>query len=282
MPELPEVETVRRGLAPRCTGRRIGRAEFRRGDILIVPEEAGDDPARWAAPFTGGRTIIRVGRQGKYLLLDMDGDAGWAVHLGMSGSMVVHAEDTPADQHTHVILHLDDGVEVHYRAPRRFGRWIAAPCGPALSAVQDRVGIDILDPTLDVDEFANRLGGSRATIKSRLMDQRLVAGLGNIYADEALFAAAVHPMCPASDLDVGQWATLLRCTRAVLHRALGNGGTTFSSYRDAAGRRGGHSDHLRVYGRESEDCLRCSGYVERIKVAGRSTHCCATCQRAPV
>jgi len=281
LPELPEVETVRRGLAPLCEDRTIVSAEFSRDDILIVPDDAGQKPARWAQEFTEGMVIDRVYRHGKYLLFDTEGERGWAVHLGMSGSLVVYTDGAAPDKHTHAVLNMCCGAELHYRAPRRFGRWIAARDGPARTAVSGRVGIDALDPTLDVRRFMNRLGGSQATIKSRLLDQRLVAGLGNIYADEALFAAGIHPRCPASSLDPGRWATLLRGIRSVLRRALANGGTTFASYRDARGRKGGNRGHLSVYGREGEQCPRCGNSVERIKVAGRGTHCCAACQQMP-
>lgn len=280
MPELPEVETIRKTLQPWLSGRKITEAVFRRDDMIEVcdgqhpPEGAMCDSAE---SFCTGSVIQEIDRRGKYLLLRFSEGGGWAVHFGMSGSMFRADKDEPVDKHTHVVWSLDDGGQVRYRAPRRFGKWVLTETDP-VCALTSRVGVDALDNSLDADEFKQILNGSRRRIKARLLDQRLIAGLGNIYADEALFGAGVHPARRTDSLRAGEWGNLFEATRAVLLQAVEHCGTTFNSFRDGCGRPGENEANLRVYGRGGEGCLRCSEKIRKIRLEGRGTHFCPGCQ----
>ncbi len=271
MPELPEVETLKRSLTPHLLGAVITEARFSRRDILEI--STGEDPSC----FTAGSQITGLGRKGKYLLVELDHRRGWAVHFGMSGTMI-HYPEVPGlvDQHTHVVWDLRARGRVCYRAPRRFGRWIMAPSDVS-EVLGDRVGVDALDPNLDGDRFGALLGQSRSPIKSRLLNQRLVSGLGNIYADEALFSAGVDPIRRASTLE-GRWEGLLESVRGVLTEAIRHRGTTFSTYRDGQGCEGRNRQHLSVYGRAGQACPRCAALIQRSVLGGRSTHYCPSCQ----
>lgn len=277
MPELPEVETIRRSLAPHVLEARVEDASFLRDDI-IEGAERGRVTAGSARRFTEGAVITGLDRMGKYLLMELDGSRGWAVHFGMSGSLVSHPEESVPARHTHVILGLDGGAQLHYVCPRRFGRWVM--CGEDLrAAVSGRVGVDALDPSLDSTTLRELLAGRGAPIKARLLQQKLVAGLGNIYVDEALFRARIHPERRAVSLTEDEWGNLLESVRTVLLEAIGHRGTTFSSYRDGDGRTGSNQHRLAVYGRRGGRCPRCSETVGRIEVRGRGTHFCPSCQQ---
>ncbi len=272
MPELPEVETLRRSLKPHLLGAVVSGAEFFRPDILEI--EPGADPVA----FTVGAEITGLARRGKYLLVQLGHSRGWAVHFGMSGTMIHYPPGlAPVDEHTHVMWDLGDRGQVCYRAPRRFGRWIMSGSDVS-AALGDRVGTDALDPDLDGSTLRALLGESRSPIKCRLLDQRRVAGLGNIYVDEALFCAGIDPTRRTSSLEEAQWEDLFLSMRRVLTQAIEHRGTTFSTYRDGQGREGENARHLAVYGRAGQECPRCAASIERSVVGGRGTHHCPSCQ----
>jgi len=281
MPELPEVETIRKTLRSCLVGRRVDEAVFRREDIIEMPDDAlqqaGGDVCGAAESFSEGSVIREVGRRGKYMLLRFASGGGWAVHFGMSGSMCRADNEDPADKHTHVIWQLDDGVQIRYRAPRRFGRWIMTAEDPACW-LNPRLGVDALDECLDQERFRQILRGSRRRIKSRLLDQSLIAGVGNIYADELLFRAGIHPARRINSLSDDDWQNLYKATQAVLSEAIKHCGTTFDSFRDGYGQPGANEVNLKVYGREEQQCLRCCESIRKIRLEGRGTHFCPGCQ----
>jgi formamidopyrimidine-DNA glycosylase len=272
MPELPEVETIVRGLEPALRGRRV-EAVWGSGLPLHLNRPVDLRALRAVAV---GRAIGGVRRRGKYLLIETGGGEGVVVHLGMTGRLRVQPAAAPRAPHTHVVLALRGGDELRFADARRFG-WVAAgtPLAgvPALAAL----GPDPLSE-LDATALAAALAASRAPVKSFLLDQRRVAGLGNIYVAEALFRAGVHPATPARRA-VRRAPELLDAIRAALEGGIARRGTTLRDYVDAEGRSGDNASALLVYGRAGEPCPRCGAPVRRRVDAGRATFFCPGCQR---
>jgi formamidopyrimidine-DNA glycosylase len=295
MPELPEVETLRCGLDPVLSGHRIVRVEQRRKDLRFP---FPDGFARRMA----GRTVINVARRAKYLLFHLDGAEVLAVHLGMTGRFTVTppGATTPsalgqyafahgADRkHDHVVFTLSGGTTVTYNDARRFGYMaLIAEAGLAHHAYFAGLGIEPLGAELTAGYLAMQACGKRTDLKSFLMDQRIVAGLGNIYVCEALFRARLHPFTPAARLATKKGTSTLRAARmvaairAVLLDALHAGGSTLRDYQHADGSRGRFQNEFAVYGRDGQACSRprCRGIVRRQSRGGRSTFYCPACQR---
>jgi formamidopyrimidine-DNA glycosylase len=284
VPELPEVETVARGLRQSILGRRIVSVRLGKTDFI-------DDPAALEQHLPG-RQIDAVERYGKFMLLRLSGVAGpggsaangdaapasLLVHLGMTGNLAPYAAAQPSQKHTHVWLELDDGRELRYTDPRRFGRiaYLAeAPLAEELTAF----GADPLE--VGAREFEERIRGRRARIKALLLDQSVLRGVGNIYADESLWRAKIHPAKLGAELSVKHAETLRRVLRDVLLKAIQHRGSSISDFLDADGEPGEYQQHHRVYGREGKRCYRCGTAIRRIIVAGRSSHFCPKCQRTP-
>jgi formamidopyrimidine-DNA glycosylase len=275
MPELPEVETVRRGLALKISGRRIVRAELRRRDLRRP------FPPTLAARLDGAR-IGALGRRGKYLLIELDEDGLLLLHLGMSGRLTVGPQTVPADRHDHVLLTLDDGTVMRFNDSRRFGtvdyiRREDAARHPLLA----RLGPEPLEDGFDGTYLAARLAHRLTPIKSALLDQTTVAGLGNIYVCEALFRAGVSPRRLSASVARGRAERLVAAIRAVLGEAIAAGGSSLRDYVQADGELGYFQHHWAVYGREGEPCpgCNCAVGVRRITQSGRSTFYCAKRQR---
>lgn len=268
MPELPEVETVCRTIAPHVVGRRIVRVEVRERRLRrpIAP-----DFARRLA----GRTVCAVARRAKYLLLDVGDGLRWVVHLGMSGRLCV-GEPPPGEPHVHVVAELEGGTRLYFRDPRRFGLMLLAAGDDDLGLI----GVEPLDEEFSADYLwrTSRRHG-RLSVKSLLMDQRLVAGLGNIYANEALFIAGVRPARRCARLTRAEVARLVVAVRAVLERAIASRGSSLLDYRDADGNPGEFQRSLFVYRRAGEPCRRCGEPVRRSVTGGRGSFYCARCQR---
>jgi formamidopyrimidine-DNA glycosylase len=271
MPELPEVETVRRGLALRMTGRRIVRAELRRPDLRRpFPPELAERLA--------GAAIGALGRRGKYILIELDCDGLLLLHLGMSGRITAGAAAGPGARHDHVVLTLDDGTIVTFNDPRRFGlldytRRSEAARHPLLVGL----GPEPLGPDFTGNYLAGRLAGKMTPIKSALLDQGVVAGLGNIYVCEALFRARLSPRRLAGTIGGGRAGRLVAAIRTVLEEAIEAGGSSLRDYVQANGELGYFQHHWAVYGREGKPCpgCNCSAGVRRIIQSGRSTFFCA-------
>jgi formamidopyrimidine-DNA glycosylase len=274
VPELPEVETIARFLRPLVVGQRV-QAVIRLDPRMVKHSPLAADDIRRALT---GSPISGVRRRGKFLLLAVPGGAALVLHLGMSGRLLWQPATAPWPAHTHLVLRLAGG-ELRLADPRRFGRvaWTASH----RRFGQGWLGPDPLSPRLSAQALARRLAGRRAAIKAVLLDQAVLAGVGNIYADEALHIGRVHPATPAASLDHQAAARILRGLRRALKTAIAHGGTSFSDFVDALGHPGRHQDYLRVYGRAGQPCPRCGAPVARMTVAGRSSHFCPRCQPAP-
>jgi formamidopyrimidine-DNA glycosylase len=275
VPELPEVETVRARLEPRLVGRRLQSVEI--SDPRLTRPF---DPAEVAAELVGER-VAALERRGKYLVVRFESDRVLLIHLRMTGQ-VLHgngASAVDADPHLRAVVRLDDGSDVIYRDVRRFGTWLLVERGELEPYLGMRVGREPLAPTFSARRLAETIAGRRAPIKAVLLDQRRLAGVGNIYADEALWRARVHPLQPARDLRPAEVASLHRGVRAALRAGIARQGATLSDYRTPEGARGRMQDEFKVYGRAGEPCERCGTPIEKIRTAGRGTWYCPGCQR---
>jgi len=275
MPELPEVETVRRGLALKISGRRIVQAELRRPDLRRPFPPA-------LAARLGGARIGALGRRGKYILIELDSDGLLLLHLGMSGRVTLGSAALPAAAHDHVVLTLDDGTIIRFNDPRRFGlidyvKRSEAAQHPFLAGL----GREPLEPGFDGPYLGAALAGKLTPIKAALLDQRIVAGLGNIYACEALFRAGLSPRRLARSIGSTRASRLATAIQSVLTDAIAAGGSSLRDYVQADGALGYFQHRWAVYGREGERCpgCDCSGGVRRIVQSGRSTFFCAKRQR---
>lgn len=273
MPELPEVETIRRDLAPELEGRRIERVTIRKADLLLGPRTRPEFRRR-----VEGRRIRGVERRAKYLLFRFEPDV-LQIQLRMSGRFALGARPPDPGDFTHVVAEfaLDDGRTLFYDDVRRLGgfRLFGAREWAAADAA---LGPEPLARGFTTERLAAALAGSRAPVKNALMDQRRLAGLGNIYASESLHAARIDPRRAAHDPGRDELRRLHRAIRSVLRRALERAGTTFRNYRAVNGRSGEFQGELAVYGRGGEPCRRCGGEIRRIVQAGRSTFFCPDCQ----
>ena len=275
MPELPEVETVRRGLALRISGRRIVRAELRRPDLRRP------FPPALAKRLDGAR-IGALGRRGKYILIELDSDGLLLLHLGMSGRLTVGSGALPSAPHDHVVLTLDDGTIVRFNDPRRFGLIdYLKRGGEAQHPLLAGLGPEPLEPGFNGAYLGAALAGKLTPIKAALLDQRVVAGLGNIYACEALFRAGVSPRRLARSIGPARAARLAGAIQTVLTEAIAAGGSTLRDYVQADGALGYFQHRWAVYGHEGDPCpgCNCGGGVCRIVQSGRSTFFCAKRQR---
>jgi formamidopyrimidine-DNA glycosylase len=274
VPELPEVETIRRQLAPAVEGRRLARVEVR-------------DP-RWCAPLAPaelidaveGRRVERLSRRGKYLVWALAGDAFLVMHLRMTGTLLY---DPPPDApYVRVLLELDDGHELRFCDPRRFGTGellLGEAAREAFFAA--RLGIEPLGGELTGPRLRALARGRRAPVKAFLLDQRRIAGVGNIYADEALFRARIHPLRPAGALSARQCETLAEAVQDTLAAGIAAGGATIDDFRHADGVSGAFQEEFLVHRRAGEPCPACGRAVVKMVVGGRGTYVCERCQPRP-
>lgn len=278
MPELPEVEAVRSSLEPLLCGQEIIKVMiYHAGVISPLTAEA-------FAAALAGKNIAAVRRRGKYLLFslqgkDVSGDV-LMVHLRMTGQLVCEAPDAPMKKHTHVVLTLENGQEIRFTDVRRFGKMAVFPGGdfsrdPGLAAL----GPEPLSEEFSPEYFYTKINQKKVKIKAALLDQEIVAGLGNIYADEVLFVAKVLPTRLCCSLSRREVDCLCQCIKNILAEAVLHKGTTFRDYVDGEGKKGSHQDFLQVYQREGVPCSRCGTIIQRVKIAGRSSHFCPHCQK---
>jgi formamidopyrimidine-DNA glycosylase len=276
MPELPEVETVRRGVEKAVVGRTIleahvtGQRSVRRQPIVEFER------------LVEGRRIVAAKRKGKFLLICLD-QGTLVVHLRMSGQLVVHeSADAELAPHTHARLRLDDGRELRFVDPRTFGElFVAGPGAIDLEELLSGLGRDPLLDGIEARWLAEQAAGRRSPLKAFLLDQRRVCGIGNIYADEICFAAGLRPDRPVGSLEEADFEAVAAAIHDVIGRATAEGGSSLKDerYRDVFGDLGGFQRYLAVYGCEAEPCPRCGRTIERIRVVGRSAHFCPGCQR---
>jgi formamidopyrimidine-DNA glycosylase len=273
MPELPEVQTVLTTLQPRLLGLRIERVDVFLEKIIKSPE-----PLEFAA-LLRGRFITGLSRRGKYLLLDLDGGYLLAVHLRMTGALVYSSPERPRNKHVHLVFCLNNGDELRFQDMRQFGTMNLMPAASFEKfCFQKDLGPDALDPSLTGDRFEKRLHARRGQIKKLLLDQSLVAGIGNIYANEILWRARIHPERTAGSLVPEDMVRLYRSMRSVLQEAVAGRGTTLRDYVDGEGNPGSFQLQLVVHGRDGEPCPTCGQEIIRLKTGGRSSFVCPGCQ----
>ncbi len=274
MPELPEVETIRLALEPHVVGRRFERVQID-DPRLVRPFE----PTAVAAALEGER-VAKLDRRGKYLIVLFESGRVLLIHLRMTGSLRHAAAGSLADDpHRRAVVTLDDGSDVAYRDVRRFGTWHLLEPDEVDGYLAQRLGCEPLERTFTARRLAERLEGRRAPVKAALLDQRTVAGLGNIYVDEALWRARLHPLRPAETLDAGEITHLTRGIREALRAGIARQGASLRDYAKPDGGRGRMQDEFRVYGREGEPCSRCGTPIDKIRAGGRGTWYCPFCQR---
>jgi formamidopyrimidine-DNA glycosylase len=274
MPELPEVETIRLTLEPHVVGRTFERVEI-------------DDP-RLVRPFERlavaaeleGERVAALDRRGKYLVVRFESGRVLLIHLRMTGSLRHAAAGKLGDDpHRRAVVRLDDGSDVAYRDVRRFGTWHLLEPHEVDDYLDRRLGGEPLERTFTARRLGERLAGRRAPVKAALLDQRTVAGLGNIYVDEALWRAQLHPLREAGTLDAVELSRLTKAIREALRAGIRRQGASLRDYAQPDGRRGRAQERFRVYGRTGEPCLRCGTPIDKIRVGGRGTWYCPHCQR---
>jgi len=274
VPELPEVETLRRLLEPLLLGRSFDRVE------LDDPRLTAPRAPQLVARALVGERVAALERRGKYLIVRFESGRCLLIHLRMSGSLR-HASGLPLpdDRHRRAVVWLGDGSTLSYRDVRRFGTWLVLEQGELDPYLAQRLGAEPLEPSFRTRELAERLAGRRGLVKAALLDQRMVAGIGNIYADEALWRARLHPRRAAGGLTRQELGALHRAIRAALRQGISRQGSTLRDYALPDGGSGRMQHEFKVYGRTGEPCDRCATGIERITVAGRGTWYCPACQR---
>lgn len=274
MPELPEVETVRRTLNLLVAGKTIEHVTVRLPRIIRKP----DDPDRFAAELAG-RTIRTIERRGKFLRFLLD-DLVLVSHLRMEGRYGVYRRDEPEEKHTHVIFRFTDETELRYKDVRQFGTMhLFSPGEDLASPPLSKLGPEPLEPSFTLRAFRRLLAGRQTAIKPLLLNQEVLAGLGNIYVDEALFRARIHPERPVGALTAAEQKRLHEAIVTTLREAVEAGGSSIKSYVNGQGEMGMFQHRLQVYGRKGEPCSACGTPIEKTVVAGRGTHFCPRCQK---
>ena len=273
MPELPEVETVRRVLEPQLAGRTVAALIVNRPEIVAHPT------AEQFAAAVIGEKITGMGRRGKYLSLLLESGARVLLHLRMTGRLLVTPSDYLKEKHTHMVFRLDNGNELRFMDTRRFGRfWLFQPGEKDTVSGASKLGPEPFDPDFAAGYLKEALGKRRRSIKECLLDQGVVAGIGNIYGDEILFAARIHPARPAASLTDGEWERLKLAVPAVLEKGIDGNRTTPEEYLKGGGKEYRGGSFLQVYGREGHPCPHCGAAFQRIALAGRSSCYCPKCQ----
>lgn len=270
MPELPEVETTRRGIAPHCEGRTIDKIKVRNGSLRWpVPENIAEQME--------GQMIRTVDRRAKYLFLNLDHGTA-IIHLGMSGSLRIITDNAPAQKHDHIDLVLSSGVTLRFNDPRRFGCWLWADPAAAHPLIAS-LGPEPLSPEFNGRMLFQLSRSKNTPVKAFIMDSHVVVGVGNIYANEALFKAGIHPRRKAGRISLDRYQRLAEAIREILSAAILMGGTTLRDFVNSDGKPGYFAQSLLVYGRTGEPCPECETPLKEIRMSGRSTVYCTRCQR---
>lgn len=273
MPELPEIESLKRGLAPKLIGSRVAHMTLKRADLRYPL------PPDLATAFMG-RTVLALRRRSKYLLLDFDNAQTLVVHLGMSGRFFFTAAESALDKHDHVLIDLEDGRHLRFRDPRRFGMMFFCETAKLFeNRFFKHLGVEPLETEFSEGFLFDIAKKSHTPIKSLLMNAGHVVGVGNIYANEALYLSGVRPTRQAFKITRTEATQLVQNVKLTLSESIAAGGTTFRDYVNADQKPGLYQVHLHVYGREGEPCLRCATIIKRVVQAGRSSFYCPRCQR---
>jgi formamidopyrimidine-DNA glycosylase len=275
VPELPEVETIRRQLAPAVEGRRLTHIE------VIDPRWSDPAPPEPIADALDGRTIERLGRRGKYLIASLEDDVHLVMHLRMTGNLLLR-DDDEVPPHTRVVFELDDGRRLLFVDVRRFGTGDVLLGSDALADYfESRLGVEPLGPDFTAEVLRAQARGRKQPVKAFLLNQERVAGVGNIYADEALFRARIHPLRPVGTLRKPQIEALREAVVESLEAGIDAKGASIDDYRHVDGARGTFQDRFLVHLRRGEPCVRCGATIEKLRAAGRGTYICPRCQRRP-
>ena len=276
MPELPEVETIRRVLEPQLRGRRILRAE------LLTPGVAAHPAAEDFCRAAGGQAFSAVNRRGKFLLLHLENGGDIVVHLRMTGQLLLTPPDISPEKHTHAVFYLDNGSQLRFSDMRRFGRlWLKRPGEPDTFTGICGLGPEPFDPDVDAAYLLRAFGRSRRPIKACLLDQSRIAGIGNIYADEILFSVRIHPARPAATLRQEEWARLAQAIPATLAYFIEKNAISPEEYLAERGKNYRNTPYLRVYGHAGSPCPACGAVLTRTVTGGRGTCFCPQCQAEP-
>lgn len=275
MPELPEVECVLRGLAASLAGERIMQVEVLRAQSIAHPS------AKQFEKLVPGHKFAEFVRRGKYLLMQFDDGSGMACHLRMSGALVVKTRKEARDKHLRVLFKMDSQKELHFEDMRVFGRLWYVQSGTSFQKIipaLEKLGPEPLTD-LTVEYLQEKFSNCRRAIKAALLDQELIAGIGNIYADEVLFLSNLHPQEKAADINTKKLALLLNNIQCVLNQAIVAGGSSIRDYKNSQGVNGNYQNEALVYGRHGQACHHCGKTIKRVKILGRSAHFCPRCQK---
>ncbi len=276
MPELPEVETVVKGLRPLIADKIVTAVEIREENMIGFPE---DNIKAFRDSLIGSK-IEAVNRRGKYIIIELSTDKNMVIHLRMTGKLLVKEVKEFRDKHTHVIFSLNDGQEIRFNNIRKFGRvYLIDKNHPEQAGGLADLGPEPLSDELTVNDFKKLFENRRALMKSLLLNQHFIAGIGNIYADEILFRAGVRPDRTADTLTEAEKESIYHNMREILNKGIIYGGTSFSDYVNAFGEKGSFQEELRVHQREGEECYECGTIIEKTKISGRSTYFCPQCQK---
>jgi formamidopyrimidine-DNA glycosylase len=270
MPELPEVETTKRGISPHLTNKKIEQVVIRNHQLRWPIDEQ-------LPQILAGQTIHTIERRAKYLLLKCD-TGTLLIHLGMSGRLAVLDQTTPVQKHDHVDISVSGGLTLRYTDPRRFGAVLWTTDNPNQHALLNHLGPEPLSDEFNANYLASKIKTRKTAIKTVVMNGEIVVGVGNIYANEALFLAGVHPERSAHSLSEMELELLTTHIKAVLTKAIEAGGTTLKDFRKSDGKPGYFAQQLHVYGRAGEACTQCGGIIESFKQAQRASYCCPLCQ----
>jgi formamidopyrimidine-DNA glycosylase len=271
MPELPEVEVIRRGLAPLLVGRRF--LDVQVGEKRLRQQSSPRELRRWLL----GRRLKNLQRRGKYLRFDLESGVTLVIHLGMTGRLLAGPPPSPTLPHVHMVFHMEGGLNLVFQDTRRFGQVLVFPPGVEPGPLA-QVGAEPFSRKVTPDWLLAQARSRSRPIKNFLLDARLLAGIGNIYACEILFAAGLHPATPVGRLTLEDWSRVLTETRRILKQAIKKGGTTVANYLNSRGESGLFQLELLVYGQAGEPCRRCGAPIQRLVQAGRSTFFCPVCQ----
>lgn len=274
MPEMPEVEVIRRILEPQLAGKRILNVQILNKQVIAHPD------ADTFVELLTGQTISSMSRRGKFLTIHMDNGDSVVLHLRMTGQLLVMPKDMPIEKHTHLIATLPEEMQLRYIDVRRFGRfWYLKANETDTITGQEKLGLEPFDAALTPDYLKAKLGKRRKSIKEMLHDQSVIAGIGNIYSDEILFAAGIYPEEKCMDLDANDWNILAEKIKEIIAWGIDTNAMTPEEYLAGKGKEYRNIPHLRVYGREGQACKRCQSVIERITIGGRSSCYCQACQR---
>ncbi len=268
MPELPEVEVSRMGITPHLHNKTIKQIVIRQPKLRwMIPE---------ALNQLSGQPILNIKRRAKYLILQLK-KGSIIIHLGMSGSLRILDESHPATKHDHVDLILKDGTLLRYNDPRRFGAWLWQPKGDEHEVLKN-LGPEPLDDMFDCDYMVEKAKGKKVAVKKFIMDNKIVVGVGNIYANESLFLAKIHPLTATGKLTRSDWTAIVKQVKQVLATAIKQGGTTLKDFNQVDGKPGYFAQELRVYGKAGEPCPVCSNQIEPLQIGQRNSYFCRHCQ----